>query len=443
MLEQERIQSILEILQLYNNSKNVLSKITNTYFRSRKYMGSQDRKFVSNTLWNIIKHRNKIKWHLNNIDIKITFENEIILGLFFLNEKYKGNFSEIKHLFIVKYSNIKIYGDHDLDFLNYLKIDKFYHDEMPEEVYFELPHFLLKSIKNAFPDDWKKVVLSLQHEAHIDIRVNELKEMNREKIKLFLKDTKVDMKLTHYSPKGIRLLKRFPIEGHKLYKSGHIEVQGEASQIASLILGAKPGMSVADLCCGAGGKSLVIAEQMNNKGRILALDINQKRLDNAGIRFKKAGIHNIERKLVKKNWQVGSMARKFNLVLIDAPCSGIGTWSRSPDSKFKFSEDDLANLIKTQYELLEKGMRMVAPGGKLAYMVCSFLPEEGLDQVEKFKQNNYEFSEINLMNMWNDTILLMNGLEYPFINNNFKSITLNPSIHKTDGFFISMFQRKR
>ena len=137
------------------------------------------------------------------------------------------------------------------------------------------------------------------------------------------------------------------------------------------------------------------------------------------------------------------MVKKFNLVLIDAPCSGIGTWSRSPDSRFKFSEDDLANLVKTQYELLEKGLRMVAPGGKLAYMVCSFLPEEGLDQVEKFKQDNNDFSEINLLNMWNDSILLMNGLNYPFINNKCNSITLNPSTHKTDGFFISMFQRKR
>ena len=86
---------------------------------------------------------------------------------------------------------------------------------------------------------------------------------------------------------------------------------------------------------------------------------------------------------------------------------------------------------------------MVAPGGKLAYMVCSFLPEEGIEQIEIFKKNNLEFSEINLMNMWNDTILLMNGVEYPFKNQKNNSITLDPSIHKTDGFFISMFQRRR
>ena len=443
MLEQERIQSILEVLHLYDESKKVLSKITNSYFRSRKYMGSQDRKFVSNSIWNIIKHRNKIKWHLYNINIEITFENEIILELFFLNKKYKDNLLEIKNLFLVKYSNLKTYKEQDLDFLNYLKIDTFYHHEMPEHVYFELPDFLLKSIKKSFPDGWKDVVLSLQNEAHLDIRINDLKQINRKKIKSLLKDTNVDMELTSYSPKGIRFLKRFPIEGHKLYRSGHIEVQGEASQIASLLLGAKPGMSIADLCCGSGGKSLVMAGQMNNKGRILALDINKKKLENAAVRFKKAGIHNIERKLITKDWQVGSMVKKFNLVLIDAPCSGIGTWSRSPDSRFKFSEDDLANLVKIQYELLEKGLRMVAPGGKLAYMVCSFLPEEGLDQVEKFKQDNNDFSEINLLNMWNDTILLMNGLKYPFIDNKFNSITLNPSTHKTDGFFISMFQRKR
>ena len=186
-----------------------------------------------------------------------------------------------------------------------------------------------------------------------------------------------------------------------------------------------------------------MADMKKNKGRILALDVNPKRLNNAGARFKKAGIHNIERKLLKKDWNANGMVKKHNLVLIDAPCSGIGTWSRSPDSRFNFTEKDLANLVKIQSELLQKGAMMVAPGGKLAYVVCSFLPEEGIEQIEIFKKGNLEFSEINLMNMWNDTILLMNGVEYPFKNQKKNSITLDPSIHKTDGFFISMFQRRR
>ena len=287
-------------------------------------------------------------------------------------------------------------------------------------------------------------MLSLNEEGFFDIRINNLKTESRDEIKALLKDIDVTFEDTKYSPLGIRFSKRYPVEGHKHFKNGNIEIQGEASQLASLLLDVKPGMSVADICSGAGGKSLVLAGIMKNKGRILSLDTNKKRLENASTRLRRAGVHNVERRLVKANWSVSGLKNKFDLVLIDAPCSGIGTWSRSPDSKFKFDHKKLNDLIKTQSELLSKGSMMVAPGGKLAYVVCSFLAEEGIDQIKKFKENNkIEFSEINMINMWNDTILLMNGIEYPFKNELKNSIIINPAKHKVDGFFISMFQRRR
>ena len=315
---------------------------------------------------------------------------------------------------------------------------------MPEHIFYELPEYLIESVKKSFPNDWKQVLLSLKEEAFFDIRINNLKFKSREEIKSLLKDIDVNSEYSKYSPVGIRFSKRYPIEGHKLFKNGSIEIQGEASQLASLLLDVKPGMSVADICSGAGGKSLILADIMKNKGRILSLDTNKKRLENAGIRLKRAGVHNVERRLVKANWNVSGLENKFDLVLIDAPCSGIGTWSRSPDSRFNFDQKKLNDLIKIQSELLSKASMMVAPGGKLAYMVCSFLSEEGIDQIEKFKENNkIEFSEINMINMWNDTILLMNGIEYPFKNEPKNSIIINPAKHKVDGFFISMFQRRR
>ena len=234
-----------------------------------------------------------------------------------------------------------------------------------------------------------------------------------------------------------------PINGNRLYKSGNIEIQGEASQLSALILGAKPGMQVADICAGAGGKSLVLADIMKNQGRILSLDINQKRLKQARLRFKRAGVHNVETRLVDLNWSTKGLEKKFDLVLIDAPCSGIGTWARSPDSRFNFNEKKLVELVNIQYELLSKGSTMVAPGGKLAYVICSILPEEGVDQIEKFKNSvNSDFSEINMSNMWKDNLSLTNSFQYPFDSGK-KSITINPATHKMDGFFISMFQRKR
>ena len=443
MLDQERIFSVLELLNLLNQSNKIARKLLQSYFRSKKYIGSKDRKFISNSFWNILRHRYKIHWHLDYLNLEVTFEKEMMLELFFLNKDYCNNTSKIRQLFILKYKEIKIFHDVDLDFLKRLNYKEFYNKEMPEHIFYELPKYLLKSLKNSFKNEWRDVALSLNQEGFFDIRVNMLQGKSRDEIYHLLEDIKVPLQLTKYSTLGIRLTNRVPIEGHKLFKKGFLEIQGEASQLVSILLDVKPGMQVADICSGAGGKSLILADIMKNKGRILSLDTNKKKLSNAGLRLKRAGVHNVERRLVKPNWNVTGLEKKFDLVLIDAPCSGIGTWSRSPDSKFSFSPKKLQELVNIQAELLLKGSLMVAPGGKLAYVVCSFLPEEGVDQIKKFKKEiKPDFSEISLTNIWQDTIFLQNNREYPFQNVN-KSITINPAVHKMDGFFISIFQRKR
>ena len=443
MLDYDRVSCVLELLKYFDEGSKIASKLVQNYFRSNKYIGSKDRKFISNSFWNIIKHRNKINWHLKNINLKVTFEREIILELFFLNIDYKNDFSKIKNFFFSNTKLNKIFKDKDLDLLKNLNFNKFFNNDMPECVFYELPVYLLESIKRNFKINWKNVALSLNEEAFFDIRVNTLKKKTRDEIMDTLRKIDVPFQICKYSPVGIRLLKRFPLNGNKLFKSGNIEIQGEASQLSALLLGAKPGMQVADICSGAGGKSLVLADIMQNKGRILSLDINQRRLKQASTRFKRAGVHNVETRLVDMNWSTKGLEKKFDLVLIDAPCSGIGTWSRSPDSRFNFNKKKLVEFINIQSELLLKGSTMVSPGGKLAYVTCSILPEEGVDQIKKFKLSaNRDFSEIDMSNMWNDNLSLTNSFQYPFDDGK-KSIIINPAIHKMDGFFISMFQRKR
>ena len=443
MLDSDRVSCVLELLKSFDNGSKIASKLIQNYFRSNKNIGSKDRKFISNCFWNIIKHRNKINWHLKKHNLKVTFERQIILELFFLNVDYKNDLPKIKKFFFLNNKLNKNFKDDNLQFLEYLNFEKFINSEMPECVFYELPDFLLESIKRNFKLDWKNVVLSLNKEAFVDLRINTLKNKTRDEILNSLREIEVPFQISKYSPVGIRLLKRFPINGNKLFKSGILEIQGEASQLSALILGAKPGMQVADICAGAGGKSLILADIMKNKGRILSLDVNQKRLKQASLRFKRAGVHNVETRLVDINWSTKGLEKKFDLVLIDAPCSGIGTWSRSPDSRFNFNKKKLVELINIQSDLLSKGSTMVAPGGKLAYVTCSILPEEGVDQIEKFKKSvNSDFSEIDLINMWKDNLSLTKTFQYPFDSGK-KSITINPAINKMDGFFISMFQRKR
>ena len=443
MLDYDRVSCVLELLRSFDHSSKIASKLIQNYFRFNKNIGSKDRKFISNCFWNIIKNRGKINWHLKNHNLKVNFERQIILEFFFLNVDYKNDLPKIKNFFFLNYKLNKNFKNNNLLFLDNLNFEKFISNEMPEYIYYELPEFLLASIKRNFKSDWKNVALSLNQEAFVDLRINTLKNKTKDEILDSLRKINVPFKISKYSPLGIRLLKRFPINGNKLFKSGNVEIQGEASQLSALILGAKPGMKVADICAGAGGKSLVLADIMKNKGRILSLDINEKRLKQASLRFKRAGVYNVETRLVDKYWNTKGLEKKFDLVFIDAPCSGIGTWARSPDSRFNFNKKKLEELINIQSELLLKGSTMVAPGGKLAYVTCSILPEEGVDQVEKFKISvNSDFSEIDMKNMWNDNLSLTNSFQYPFDSGK-KSITINPAKYKMDGFFISMFQRKR
>ena len=443
MRDQERIIKVQELLDTFDNSQKVASKIVNSYFRSNKFIGSKDRKFISKSFWNILRNRYKIKWHLQNLNLKNINSYQVILELFFLNEDYKNNIIKIKNLLILSSQTNQDFSGISLDFLDSELSKNFNHPNMPNHINYELQEFLLNSIQVSFPDQWLDIVLSINKEAFFDIRVNRIKKMSRDQLSMKLRSLGIDHEYSHYSPLGIRLKKRYPIEGYDIYKQGYLEIQGEASQIATILTDPKPGMQIAEICSGAGGKSLTLADLMKNKGRVVSFDINKNRLENAGIRLKRAGVHNVERRLVEKEWSVKGLEKKFDLVFIDAPCSGIGKWSRSPDSKFSFSKKKLEELVTIQYDLLLKGSLMVKPGGKLAYMVCSFLYEEGLNQIEKFKKkNNLDFSEIKMVNMWNDTIYLMNKAPYPF-NRGENSLLLNPARYKTDGFFISMFQRKR
>ena len=350
MRDQERIVKVQELLDAFDNSQKVASKIVNSYFRSNKFIGSKDRKFISKSFWNILRNRYKIKWHIENLNLKNTNFYEVILELFFLNEDYRNNIIKIKNLISLMSRTNQSFTGISLDFLDSEQFKNFNHPNMPDFINYELQEFLLNSIQASFPDKWLEIILSINKEAFFDIRVNRIKKLSRDQLSMKLRALEIDHEYSQYSPFGIRLKKRYPIEGYDIYKNGYLEIQGEASQIASILTDAKPGMQIAEICSGAGGKSLILADLMENKGRIVSFDINKKRLENAGLRLKRAGVHNVERRHVDKEWSVKGLEKKFDLVLIDAPCSGIGKWSRSPDSKFSFTKKKLQELVNVQYE---------------------------------------------------------------------------------------------
>jgi 16S rRNA (cytosine967-C5)-methyltransferase len=214
-------------------------------------------------------------------------------------------------------------------------------------------------------------------------------------------------------------------------------VQDEGSQLAALLADARPGMRVVDFCAGAGGKTLALAAGMKNRGRLVACDVSARRLERAGRRLRRAGIGNVERRLLsneRDKW-VKRHALGFERVLVDAPCLGIGTWRRNPDAKWRAGPADLAELRERQRQILRSAARLVRPGGRLVYATCSLLREENEAQAEDFLAAEADFAPLPAARAWAEAI----GGPSPASGD---YLFLTPARHDTDGFFVALFERR-
>lgn len=223
---------------------------------------------------------------------------------------------------------------------------------------------------------------SLLERAPLDLRVNRLKAAQDQILGLLPEAVP-----TPHSPLGLRLPEGFAIEQHEAWQSGIVEVQDEGSQLVAMACEAKPGWLTIDLCAGAGGKTLALAAEMANSGRILACDVNRARLSRLAPRLQRAGVTIVETRLLdprREGEALADFGQQADLVLVDAPCSGSGTWRRNPETRWRLSPGRLSQLVKTQAYLLDIAAALVRPGGQLVYAVCSVLADEGRLQADAF-----------------------------------------------------------
>jgi len=223
-------------------------------------------------------------------------------------------------------------------------------------------------------------VEALLTRAPLDLRVNRLMGSREEALAAL-----PEAKPSPLSPLGLRLPERFRVEETEPWRSGLVEVQDEGSQLLTLACEASAGMNAIDLCAGAGGKTLALAAEMANEGKLLACDADRRRLSQMPPRLERAGVRIAEPRLLDPDRELEALAdarRRADLVLVDAPCSGTGTWRRNPETRWRLNEDRLARLVKLQAHILDVAAEMVRPGGVLVYAVCSVLAEEGRGQAE-------------------------------------------------------------
>jgi len=307
-------------------------------------------------------------------------------------------------------------------------------ENLPLFVQAELPEWLVEKMRVSYSDEEILVLgQSMQQGAPLDIRVNTLLA-KRDEVLQQLHSQKIEAEVTPYSPIGIRLKNKIPLNKDTLFTEGKVEVQDEGSQLLGFLLAPKRNDMVVDFCAGAGGKTLMLSAQMNSQGRLYAMDVSEKRLANLKPRLKRSGASNIQPMLIshENDLKVKRLAGKIDRVLVDAPCSGLGTLRRNPDLKFRQSPESLAELTQKQAAILASASRLLKKGGRLVYATCSILPEENQDIVEAFLADHPDFVLRPVSEVLKQQKISLESGNY---------LELRPHLHGTDGFFAAVLER--
>jgi 16S rRNA (cytosine967-C5)-methyltransferase len=307
-----------------------------------------------------------------------------------------------------------------------------------------LPEWLWNSLVQLLGETQSTLLAeALMKPAPLDLRVNTIKTTRAQLLKQMNESAnRFEAHPTPYSADGIRIFGKPALQTSSWFKEGLFEVQDEGSQILCHLLDPKRGEMVVDFCAGAGGKTLALGAMMRNTGRLYAFDTSEKRLANLKPRLARSGLSNVHPIWIdsEKDPKIKRLIGKIDRVLVDAPCSGLGTVRRNPDLKWRQTLPEISKLNPIQLSILESAARLVKPGGRLVYATCSLLDQENQDVVTLFMENHSEFELLSAKQVLGEHFL---HNEIPLGTSNTKPWwQVWPSEHGTDGFFGAIMQRK-
>ena len=413
-----RLAACAELVNALLTSRIPADALLADYFRRRRFIGSKDKKCIGDFYYSLQRRYHWLQALLEGLGEAATGEN-LVIAMAAIDESLRSFRHE--DLFDGSAYSLPALGSSEIKIFNQARIAKY-------EDYPDTPPWLKLKLQTAFMDNYQAEITELGQEAPLDLRVNTIK-CSRDRLIKILADEHIKAMPLDISTAAVRLAERVPVHSLPAFKEGYFEVQDAGSQLISLFCAPTGGETVVDFCAGAGGKTLALAALMNNKGRIYALDVSEKRLLEAKKRLRRAGVSNA---MVKSITGLGDvylerLKAKADLVLVDAPCSGSGTWRRSPDLKIRLDESTLSEVKEKQKNILNAAAKLVKPGGRLAYVTCSILPEENEAQVQEFLDKNQNFS--------------ISPVSAPpeFTESGF--LKLSPCKSGTDGFFMCVVER--
>ncbi|HEX4112598.1 MAG TPA: RsmB/NOP family class I SAM-dependent RNA methyltransferase [Stellaceae bacterium] len=429
-----RIEAAIQLLDTVERGRAPADDTVANYFRRHRFAGVKDRAAISEHIYAVLRFRASLDWWLARMAPSLAAHGRTRLLVALVLVQGWSPDAVKAACDGDRFRPPRLSGDEER-LIDMIAGGKLVHRDMPPDVVGNYPAWLRPHLEAALGRNLAREAEALNQPAALDLRANLLKS-DRDKAGAALARERIEAVRTKFSPLGLRVFERIPLSTLAIFKSGGIEVQDEGSQLAALLVAAKPGMRVADFCAGAGGKTLALAASMGNRGHLVACDVSALRLERATQRLRRAGASIVQRQPLsgqRDKW-VKRHAASFDRVLIDAPCTGTGTWRRNPDAKWRLRPQDLSELTALQADILDSAARLVKPGGRLVYVTCSLLREEDEGQVEKFLAVHPDFSLMPIADVWGEAV----GGECPTRE---PTLRLSPARHGTDGFFVAVMVR--
>ncbi len=424
-----RLAAAIDLLEEIDSAgRKPADAVANDFFRGRRFIGSGDRRAVSDRVWGVLRARRRLAWWLGQGGAHPSAR--LLVGAALLLDGWA--MAGVEQSFSGGQFAPPPLETAEKAVLRPLEGRTIAHPEMPAAVLLEIPDWILGPLQERFGADLAAEMAAMAEPAPLDLRVNVLKSTVDAARGALLAEG-IEAEPTSYAPWGLRVAHRRAVTSGAAFQTGAVEIQDEGSQLVAHLVGAAPGMRVADWCAGAGGKTLAMAATMENRGQIVASDVSEVRLEGAVKRLRRAGVHNVERHLtVEGDKWAKRRAQTFDRVLVDAPCTGTGTWRRNPDGRLRLTETDYAELQPKQARILDEAQRLVRPGGRLIYATCSLLRGENEAQVDGFLARHPAFSVVPVSQAW--ALAAPVPCADPYL-------VLTPRRHGTDGFFGAVLER--
>lgn len=407
------IHVLADVLSFERPADAVLSY----FFRHHHEVGARDREFIAETVYAVLRRKRL----LDHIAPGVTARKLVLAAL----ARLQGmNLRELE----------PVLKAGEVEWLKELKATAT--DDLTPAEQADLPDWLWERLA-AEQGEEQALALgrALQQPAPLDLRVNTLLASRDEVLNTF-KAEGVEAVATPYSHFGVRLKNKIALNRHPLFLAGKVEVQDEGSQLLALLLAPRRRDMVVDFCAGAGGKTLMLGALMASQGRLYAFDVSDKRLNQLKPRLKRSGLSNVHPQLItnENDIRIKRLAGKADRVLVDAPCSGLGTLRRNPDLKWRQGEGDVAELAAKQGAILAAAAKLVKPGGRLVYATCSLLAAENNEVADAFLAAHPGFVAVSAAE-----VLTRQGIDIAGAG---ERLELLPQRHGTDGFFAAVFERR-